>query len=200
MNNNVKKDINIFDLILKNKEIIYPALMYITGMLIGSFLLTYSNPASELFKSFFGIKSDEFISIFLFNFGVYLSIYTITILLGMCLIGFPFISLIPFTLGIIISMKAAYYYINYPIKGIGYSLLMIAPESSVFLTVLILTISKSSKLSKYIYNLTLKKENMTEEIELQSYLRSFLIYALIVSFTSFINALATYFLNSIIHL
>lgn len=195
-----KSNITISKFITENKEIIYPTLMYITGLFIGSFLMSYSNPANDIFKKIFSIKTGDFASILIFNVGIYLAVFALTVLLGMCLIGFPFISIIPLTIGIEISMKTSFYYLNHPVKGVGYSLLMIAPESAVLLTVLILTISKSSRLSKYIYSLTVKKGDMTEELNLSSYLKNYLIYALVVSVTALLNSVATYLLNSIIHL
>jgi hypothetical protein len=100
--------------------------------------------------------------------------------------------------GFVISLKTAFYYVNYSVKGIGYSLLIIIPECSALIVILLYTIKTSSKLSKNIYNLTAKKSDMTEEINLKSYLKSFLLYGLIVTIISLANALAIYLLSSII--
>lgn len=188
------------DIIIKNREFIYPALFYLAGLILGSFFFTYINKTNlaEIIESVFKLSTDDFYTFFLNKFCVYFSLFTITVLLGLCLVGFPFINIIPLFSGMEIALKISYYYVNFSVKGIGYALLMIIPESACFITVLIYTIKTSSALSRYIYSVTTKKSDMNKDINLKSYLKNFLIYAIIVVAISVINALATYLLSSII--
>lgn len=197
-----KPKASIGDLILDNKEFIYPFLFYIAGLILGSFFFTNINNTklSELMEAAFKLTESSFDAIFLNKFCVYFSLFTITVLLGLCLIGFPFINIIPFLCGVEIALRTSFYYVNYSAKGIGYAVLIIIPESAAFIAVLLYTIKTSSMLSKNIYNITTKKTDMTEEINLKSYLKSFLIYGAIVVIISLVNALATYLLESLITL
>jgi hypothetical protein len=198
---NVNKS-SFFENVINNKELIYPLLFYIAGLILGSFLFSEVNDSkfSDVMKSVFVVSQNEFNSIFINKFCVYFSLYVVTVLLGLCLIGFPFVNIIPLLTGIEVALKISYYYINYSAKGIGYSILMIIPETAVYIAVLIYTIKTSSSLSKRIYEITTKKSDMTEELNLKSYLKLFLLYGVIVLIISLINALATYLLNSIVSL
>lgn len=185
---------------IENKNVIYNLILYCAGLIVGVIIFSHSN---ELFqKAIDDLFNASFISVkqsFINNFCIYFSIFTLTVLLGLCLIGYPVLNLIPLILGTEIAIKLSYYYVNYNLKGIGYSLLMIIPESSLFITVLIFTIINSEDLSKQIYNLT-KKSDTTIEINLKSYLKSYLLYAVIVALISIITACTNSLLSSIISL
>ena len=194
-----KKDISITELYSENKAFFYSLLFYVSGLILGSFLCTYNNALTKILEGFFTLQINGFVNLFINRICLYLTVYSATVLLGMCLIGFPFINAIPLICGIEIGVKLSYYYINYSIKGIGYSLLMIIPESAAFITVIIYTIIKSSNLSRGIYSLTTKTDT-AQDVNLKLYLKSFILYSLIVTLIAFVNAGAIYLLNSIISL
>lgn len=198
-NKNSKPNINISDEIIKNKNLIYPLLFYISGLLLGSVLYTAISKTAvfDLMESIFKLQNEEFLELFINKFSTYFSVFTITILFGMCLVGFPFINFIPLLCGIEIALRISYFYVNYSAKGIGYSLLMIIPESAAFLLVLIHTIDKSNSLSKSIFSITMKKN---ENIDFQPvvYLKSFGLYAVLIIIISAVNALVTYLLENLI--
>jgi hypothetical protein len=100
--------------------------------------------------------------------------------------------------GFEIALKVSFYYTNYSVKGIGYAVLMIIPESAALITVLLFTIKTSLELSKKIYNITSKKTDMLEEVNLKTYLKSFLIYGILITIIVAGNSLISYLLNSII--
>jgi hypothetical protein len=191
---------SVVEIIVDNREYVYPAVFYLLGLILGSFF--YKNLADTDFissiKSLIEITDSNFQILFLNKFCVYFSLFAVTIVLGLCLIGFPFVNVVPLLIGIEASLKISYYYVNYQGKGIIFSLLMIVPEASAFITILIYTIKSSSMLSKSIYTISTKKSDMTEEINLKSYLKKYLIYGLIVATIAFVNALSTYFLNTVI--
>lgn len=188
------KNINIID----NRQYIYPILMYIAGLICGAIIII--NVDSSIFNKLFNVKNNDFIQLFINYFCVYFAQFTITVVLGLCLIGFPILYVVPLLTGIEIGIKLSFFYSTYSVKGIIYSLLMITPECAAFITILVLTIVKSNELSRGIYDLISKKSDMTEEIKLKSYLKSFVIYGSIIALISFINATCNYFLSSIINL
>lgn len=198
-NKSTKEKVNIGEEIINNKNLIYPILFYIAGLLLGSVLYsTISKTAVfDIMESVFKLENDEFIKLVINKFSVYFSVFTITILFGMCLVGFPFINFIPLLCGIEIALRISYFYVNYSVKGIGYSLLLIIPESAAFILVLTHTIDKSNSLSKSIFSLTMKSQ---ENIDFKpvNYLKSFGIYAVLIILISVLNALVTYLLENII--
>lgn len=190
---------SVFDILLSNKAIIYSILFYLAGLLIGAIIYKYTNQyCSSYIKEIFTTKQSSFLQLLINYFCIYFSAFTLTVLLGLCLVGFPLINLIPFVLGIEIALKISYFYITYSVKGIGYSLLMIIPQTTMFITILLLSIEKSNELSRNIYYIVSKKGDMTKEINLKSYLKAFLIFSLILIVISIINACCNYYLSSII--
>ena len=185
--------------IVNNKELIYPFLLYVAGLFAGSFLTTYSNPLTKMLQSAFTLQINGFTNLFFNRLCIYISVYAITVLLGLCIIGFPFINFIPLLLGVEIGVKTAFYYINYSFKGAGYSLLMIIPESAAYITVIFFTVSVCVRLSKSIFFAANKKDT-DGEINLRPYLKSLLLYTLIVIIIALVNAGAIYILNTIITL
>lgn len=118
--------------------------------------------------------------------------------MGVCLVGFPIINVVPLLIGIQAGVKIAYYYLNFGFKGFGYSLLMIAPFVCSFLTVIVYTVSLSSELSRNIYELTVGKNENAEKIEYKSYMKKYLLYALMVIVVALVNSAITAALSGII--
>lgn len=195
----MKTNINVFEQINSQKQYIYSILILSAGLLLGVILFKYSNESfhkavAELFK----IGETSFTNGLINHFCLYFSVYVTTVLLGLCLIGFPVLSIIPIIVGFELGIKLSFFFTAYSVKGIGYSVLMIIPEASAFITILLFTISKSNSLSKNIFSTISKKEGTTEDIVLKSYLKSFLLYGLIITLISLINSTCSYFLSSII--
>lgn len=194
-------DISLLDVIGENKNIIYQVLFYSSGIILSSLLFTrFNNTSIEALKKIILINTNDIKSIIFSYLCPYLCIYALTLLLGICIIGFPFTNIIPFSIGFEIGLKLSFYYTSYNVKGIGYSLLLIIPEIALFLTVLIYTINSSSELSKQIYKITTKKSDIIEEINLKLYLKRFMIYGVITIGTSLLNALFYYLFSPIISL
>ena len=194
----IKEKKSFSELIISNKEYIYPALFYVAGLLLGSLLLkTINNTAiSKLIELVLNNSKSAFLAVFLNRFSLYISIYALCVLLGMCLIGFPIINVVMLLSGCEIALKIAYYYVNFGVKGVGFSMLMLIPEGAAIATVLIYSIKTSAELSKNIYEIATK--GTTNKIEIKYYLKKYLIYALIVALISLINALASFLLGAII--
>ncbi len=192
-----KEKINIISIFKKNKTIIYSIFFYSAGLLFGAFI----------YKKFQGDTIDSliisgsyslFLQQFFHNLARYYLVFSITVLLGICLIGFPIINVIPIILGFETAIRISYYYCNFGIRGFGYSMLMIAPFACLLLTIIILTISKSFELSKKIYDLTVKKDLDNVEINYKSYLRSYLIYGIMILIAAAADSVAATALGGII--
>ncbi len=194
-----KEKIDIFEFIEENTDIIYSMIFYIAGILAGTLLyknLDFSR-FSDILKSFFVPDTSSFLSVFIEKLAIYITIYVITILMGLCIIGFPIMNAIPLLCGFEIAIKLSYYYNLYNLKGIGYSILMIIPQAAAFITVLFFTMQQARSLSKTIFDTAIQKENRSEII-LANYFKRFLIYALIVIAITILNSLLIYLYNSII--
>lgn len=195
-----REHVDIATLFVANKELIFPSLFYVSGLIIGAILYTVLEQGTfkELIEQIAQGCTTDFLTLFLNKTAIYLSVYTVCVLLGLCLIGFPFINIIPLLCGVEIALKLAYYYVNFDVKGVGYSLLIIAPGAVGFVTILVFTIKLCNTLSKTIYYLTTNKADTIQEVNLKSYLLRFLLYSLIVLAIAALSALITHLLSSII--
>lgn len=194
-----KESFDFDDFLEKNKEYIFLLLIYVAGLLAGSLLFKSLDLSkySSYVSDFLTVKGDSLLSVAVDRLSVYLIIYVFTILLGLCIIGFPIINLVPLLCGFEVAIKIAFYYNLYSLKGIGYSLLMIAPEAAAFMAILFFTISASKELSKNIFDISVQK-NSKKQIVLADYLKSFLKYGAEIIVISFVNSLIIYLFNSII--
>lgn len=190
-----KKDINIEKIFEDNKGFLFPILFYIAGVLMGA-LLYKSMDISKIIDTIIKAQDNSYISVFINKISVYLIIFTLTILIGLCIFGFPIINFIPLIIGFVGALKIAYYYNLYSIKGIGYSALIIVPQISTFMVVLLFTIVKSSELSRSVFNKTTNKS--INDIDTKAYLKSFSIYFIEIIIIGLVNSLMLYLLNSII--
>ena len=195
-----RKDFDISAFINNNKAFFFPLLIYVCGLVIGSVFYNVIDQTEfkDIIVKIAQGSDGDFLTLFINKLSVYFAIYTVCVLLGLCLIGFPFVNMIPLICGIEISLKLSYYYVTFGVKGIGYSLLIIAPGAVGFITTIIFTTMHSNTLSRIIYNLTTNKADIIEEINLKSYLLRFFLYSLIVIVMAALGTLFTYILSSII--
>lgn len=191
-----KESKDIIEIFKENKTIVYSVIFYAAGLLCGAY--AYKKCQNDLLNNILSAKSEDFLQLLLNNLSIYFLIFTISVLLGVCLVGFPFINLIPLIIGFEAGMKISYFYINYNIKGIGYSLIMVAPFVCLFLSVIIYSISMSFEMSKRIYNITIKKTDITEDFNYRLYLKKYLIYAALIAVAALINTAVSTALSGII--
>ena len=189
-----EKKTDIEKIIVDNKTVIYSIVFYACSLAIGTVL--YRLLQSSALDSVLKPSNANFSKLFSQNICNYLSLFLITVFLAFCLIGYGLINIIPCVIGIQVGMKAAYFYINYQAKGVGYTILMIAPFAALFLTVLIFVIQTSSNMSKQIVDIT--KNNLDYKLEVKPTLRKFLIYGLIIIAFSGVCALIETLLKSVV--
>lgn len=194
-----KNKIDVFELFSKYKSIIYSVLFYLSGLILGSVIYTKFQ-SDTLNKLILSGTSDELLTQFVNDLSRYSLAFAASVLLGLCVLGFPVINFVPLLLGLLSASNISYYYCAYGIKGFGYSMLLIAPFSALLLTLIILTISKSFELSKRIYDITVKKDNQAVEINYKEYLKSILIYGIFIVLAAFLEALASTAIGGIIAL
>lgn len=197
----LKKKLTFNDVYEEYKEFIYPFLFYIAGLLLIALLFPKINTSLNSFMQDCFLPKEQGITALLINsFSVYFSVFSIAVFLGLCLIGYPLINIIPLVFGFVTGCKICFFYVNYSFNGIAYSLLLIIPEVSAFLIVLFFTIKNSSLLSKNIYSLTTKKSDTSEDLTFKSYLINYLKYAVLVAVIAVVNSLITALMQSIISL
>lgn len=177
------------------KSVIYTALFYAFGLFIGSYF--YKISATETLNELLRPQEHSLANLFISNFCIYFSLYVLVVFLGFCLIGYPIINIIPTVIGLVTGLKASYLFINYSVKGIGYSIIMLIPFAALFLTVIAFTINESTSLSKELIHIT-KNTDKHSELNLKPYIKKYLILALCILIISFVNACLTSLLFTVV--
>lgn len=195
------RKIDIEQLINENLSYIVYICVYFAGLIIGSLIYKniYTRINNELFEEVFNYQADDFLETFFSKLSIYLSVYLITVLIGLCVIGYPIVCSVPFLCGIEIALKLSYFYNLYNFKGFGYSLLIIIPEASMFILVLIYAIKSAGDMSKNLMQVA-RNNVPNNEVSIKSYLKSFLIYGSEIIVISLINAVLIHAFNQIIRL
>ena len=192
-----KEKKSLYEIFTEYKTVIYSSVFFAAGLLCGALL--YKNcrtdALDEIIKTSAG---NDFLNLFINNLGFYFLVFALTVLLGICLVGFPIINAVPLIIGVQAGLEIAYYYLNFGFKGFGYCILMIAPFVSSFLTVIVYTVSLSSELSRKIYDLTIGKKDTAEKIEYKKYMKKYLLYAIMIVIVALVNSGITAALSGII--
>lgn len=197
----IKKHTDYSKLIEENKHYIIITVIYILGLIAGT--LIYKNldtdALNKTLEKLLLSKDNTFLSIFVQKIITYLCVYIFTVVFALSVIGYPAINIIPFLCGFEIAVKLSYYYTLYNVKGLGYSLLLNAPEISAFMLIIIFTVNQAGELSKKIFRSTFMKEQ-SEINNASHYLKIFCIYILEIICVATVNSLVEYLLSSIITL
>lgn len=167
-----------------DKQLIYSVLFYICGIMVGTSF--YKAVTSETLDKILMPKNSTFINLFLSDVCLYLALFLIIVFLGLCLIGYPLINIIPAFLGIEYGMKMAYFLVNYSAKGLGYAVLMVVPFSAAYVTIISYTLRISSKMSKNLIEVT--KEGSTSEFNLKPYVKQYAVIGAVIIIMSLISA------------
>lgn len=191
-----KEPFDFFEFFSENKTFIYSVIFYFAGLLCGSYI--YKNCQNEVLNNILAMKNESFIQELINNLSVYFLIYALSVLFGLCLVGFPFINFIPMFIGFETSMKITYYYTCFGMKGMGYALLMIIPFVCFFTTIIMYSISMSYTISKNTYLIAVKKEEPDNEQNYKIYLKKYMIYAGIIFIAAVINTAVCTALSGII--
>lgn len=197
-----RKNIDINTVFTENKYYFIALIFYLAGIFTGT--LIYKNLDSNKIEiatnSIIQNSYDDFLHLFLTNSLIYTLLLTITLFIGMSLIGYLLINFIPLLYGFEIAVRLCYYYTTYNNKGIGYSLLLIIPQTTLIVTILLLSTKPIGELSKNLLEIVLKNEEFSEEINIGLFCKKTIIIYIIMIIASAINSLLLYFLNSLITL
>lgn len=137
------------------KEILIFSMLLISGLLIGVMIAKNGNESiltqvSDIFNSFYSVRENQSIGASVINsLKVSCSFWLVNLLFGLCLIGIPFVTVIPMVRGLGIGLVTGYIYSIYGIKGIGYCFLIIFPGALISFIALIYSVSDSFKMSLY---------------------------------------------------
>ncbi len=177
------------------KSIIYTLLFYTSGLALGSFF--YKTASGESLDKLIKPAEQSLSVLFTSNLCVYFSLFLVVVFLGFCLIGYPIINIIPALIGIETGLRTAYFYVNFSVKGIGYSLIMIIPFVALFLTVIASAIKISTQMSKKLADMAMSKSE-EKSLEIKPFLHTYLILGICVAAAAFAKAGLTALLFSVV--
>lgn len=200
-NKRIKSKTDISKTIEENKHYITITAIYILGLLVGTIVYKNLDTASinELLEKTAAVTNDSFIAVLTQKLITYLSIYLFTIVFGLSVIGYPFINIIPFLCGFEAAVKLSYYYTSYNVKGVGYSLLLNAPEISLYIVVIIFAVKKAGELSRKIFRSSFLQE-LEQTNPMSYYSKIFIIYTAAVLGVALINSSMEYLLKTVVTL
>lgn len=136
-------------------EILMFSILLLSGLLIGVLVAKNGNESildqvSRMFDSFYSVRENQSIGASVINsLKVSCAFWLINVLFGLCIIGIPFVTVIPVIRGLGIGLVTGYIYSIYGIKGIGYCFLIIFPGALISFIALIYAVSDSFKMSLY---------------------------------------------------
>lgn len=137
------------------REILMFSILLLSGLLIGVLVAKNGNESiltqvNRMFDSFYSVRENQSISASVVNsLKVSCAFWLINLLFGLCIIGVPFVTVIPVIRGLGIGLVTGYIYSIYGIKGIGYCFLIIFPGALISFIALIYAVSDSFKMSLY---------------------------------------------------
>lgn len=137
------------------REILMFSVLLLSGLLIGVLVAKNGNESilaqvSRMFDSFYSVRENQSIGASVINsLKVSCAFWLINVLFGLCIIGIPFVTVIPVIRGLGIGLVTGYIYSIYGIKGIGYCFLIIFPGALISFIALIYAVSDSFKMSLY---------------------------------------------------
>ena len=135
------------------REILLFSLLLILGILIGVFTAKKGNEniliqVKNMFDSFYSIREDQSILLSVSNsLKVSGAFWLVNLIFGLCVIGIPFVAVIPTIRGLGIGLVTGYIYSIYGLQGIGYCFLVIFPGALISFIALIYSVSDSFKMS-----------------------------------------------------
>ncbi len=188
------KKLNIEFNFEKDKYLIYSAVFYLCGLLIGSSL--YKAVTSDVLDNILKQKNATIVNLFLSNMCLYMTLFLIVVFLGLCLIGYPIMNIVPAFLGIEYGLKISYFLINYSTKGIGYSILTIVPFSAAFVTIISYTLCISAEMSKNLMEMA--KEGSGRTFDIKPYLKKYGVLGAVIIAVSLADAGITILLSGVV--
>lgn len=180
----------------KNWKIILFLVLFAIGMIIGAILIKKDNSEIinsflNIFKTYIRIKKEQSIgSNFINSLAINLIFVLCAFILGLCAVGLPFISMLPVIKGVGIGMLTGFLYSNFALRGLGYCILVLYPGLMPAVYTLLLSCNIGVNTS-YNMLLTLSSNKIIKgETNLKIYCLKFLIFFVLIIFSSVIDAMA----------
>lgn len=190
----IKNDkIDYNQVFLNNKSFIYSGLFYSFGLFIGAML--YKIAQSKILDSILKPKNSELSQLLTSNIFLYLAVFLFVMFLGFCLVGYQILNAVPLLIGIKTGLIIGFYFINFAIKGFAYSVVMVAPYTALFVTVISFTIRQSSDFSREILDIT---KGRSVNYQPKMHLKMYLVLGLVVIATAVIKSLLTNLLLDVV--
>lgn len=179
--------VRFLEAVVQNWRLLFLFLMFAAGMACGASIIKdgdsfLTSKLVEVFESYHAIRSVQSIAA---TFGNTLFASTLFILsgyiFGLCAVGIPIISALPFLKGLGLGMVTGWLYSTFALKGLAYSLLIIYPGSLVAILALLLGCNESLMTS---YDIFLSISNRSDKADgggIRLYNARFIIFFLITT-------------------
>ena len=164
------------------KNMIIMIALFAAGMIVGAGIIKKGSSTELLddFTSIFNIYIDHrntlnAFKLFVNAFIVNLILIAADFCAGMSCIGMPVTVIIPIFKGVGYGVLSGYLFIQYAMNGIGYYLLTVFPSAVIASSVLLLSSSSASIMSKEILSVTLEKKQPDSTIAIK-YIKRYAVY------------------------
>lgn len=134
-------------------------LIFFSGLIFGS--VSIKNPENIIDQRIIDFYSEylhnknglSIVLIFLYTLLISFVPVMISFFVGLCAVGIPFISAVPFVVGIIIGIISGYLYESYLLKGLGYCATIVFPSATVACSGIIMSCKESILMSRNMLSL-----------------------------------------------
>ncbi len=200
---NLKKAeaISVSDIFENNKQLVYSVLIYLAGVIIGSFYFKTISDDSSLNKAFsalFAASDYSFTTVLLSKVILYSFVFLTVVFLSMSIYGFALVNFTELLCGLGTAIKISFYY-SQSVAGIGYAALVSIPQCALFVTVLLFLIKSAGELSREVYCLAIKKTDTALYNSPAQYLKMYLVFYLVMLLVALINSASVFALSKVIH-
>lgn len=176
--------------------IIILIILFFAGLIIGAYMIkngenNFTSGIVESYSSFTDPSNSKSFTILFFKlFSIGSGIILLMYFTGLCALGIPFVSLIPFSAGLFIGIISGFYYKHYMLKGLGYCMIIIFPSMILFCASMLIACKGSIKMSRNMLNLLSMRHSQTQE-SFKSYTVNYLILILITALSCLVYTVLT---------
>ena len=176
--------------------IIMLIIIFFTGLLIGAYMIkngenTFTSKIVESYTSFTEVSQSKSFTILFFKlFSIGSGVILLMYFTGLCALGIPFVTIIPFIAGLFIGIISGFYYKHYMLKGLGYCMIIIFPSMILFCASMLIACKGSIKMSRNMLNLLSMRRSQPQE-SFKSYTVNYLILILITALSCLVYTILT---------
>ncbi len=181
----------------KNSFLIILTVCFILGIFLGVFLFedisVLSDYPKEYIEEYISVRTDRaFVKILFTSVLEFWALLFLTFLLGASLFGVVTVPSLVVLKGFLYGGITAYLYSAYGLKGVAFNAIIFIPSVIVFIVVLLVAARESIRFSMKLSSLTLNKTlPFSLSQNFKDYSIKYLIFAVVVIFSSLIDALVS---------